>query len=339
MTAAAVEQAGGIVFRRHARGVQILVVRAKKNPRHWVFPKGHIEPGETSEQAAVREVREEAGVDGKVLRAVEPPLEFVVGSEHVRVRYYLMLATGEPGGGEKREQRWCAPVAALHIVTHDDARILLRNSLPDIFRAINPDGIVPVGASPNLFHELLVAEYEHIGESLLRNEEDGERRAAFLVTLVGGAGAVLAFLLGDEPSVKSSTIDPLIVVTLSVIAVLGYFTFVRLISRNLASDRYKSALDRIRRSFLSGPDDLRRECLAFDPFEFRSRPDPTWTSIGRGGWLETVAFVESLVLGALAAMIWKTPTWWYDGAVALAVAAASWPLLIADARRRYRSSA
>src|SRR5258706_14490439 len=62
--------AGGIVFRRSWNHLEYLLVRSRKTPGAWVFPKGHIERGETSEQAARREVREEAGVLGRIIRSV-----------------------------------------------------------------------------------------------------------------------------------------------------------------------------------------------------------------------------------------------------------------------------
>lgn len=50
--------AGGVVF---DPGGRVLVIRHRNGS--WVFPKGHIEQGETATDAAVREVEEEAGVD------------------------------------------------------------------------------------------------------------------------------------------------------------------------------------------------------------------------------------------------------------------------------------
>ena len=61
-----VPQAGAIVVRRDELGKCVLLVRAKKTPEDWVFPKGHIEKGESLEQTAVREVQEEAGVSGSI---------------------------------------------------------------------------------------------------------------------------------------------------------------------------------------------------------------------------------------------------------------------------------
>ena len=58
--------AGGIAYRVVEGLPQYLIVTAKKNPEHWVLPKGHIEPGETPEAAAIREVREETGVEAKI---------------------------------------------------------------------------------------------------------------------------------------------------------------------------------------------------------------------------------------------------------------------------------
>src|SRR5206468_3568604 len=90
-----VEQAGGIVFRGNDRGISILLVTSKKEDGHWIFPKGHIEPGESPEVAALRETSEEAGVDGELLGQAGQPLEFTWGGTRYRVRYFLIRARSE----------------------------------------------------------------------------------------------------------------------------------------------------------------------------------------------------------------------------------------------------
>lgn len=54
--------AGGIVFRvdEANQDIEILLVQDSKN--RWTIPKGHIEPGETAKQAAIREINEETGL-------------------------------------------------------------------------------------------------------------------------------------------------------------------------------------------------------------------------------------------------------------------------------------
>ena len=53
--------AGGVVL----RGPHVLMVRYKSGA--WAFPKGHLESGETPQQAALREVQEETGVAAQVV--------------------------------------------------------------------------------------------------------------------------------------------------------------------------------------------------------------------------------------------------------------------------------
>jgi len=81
--------AGGLVV----DGSRILLISTQSG-RRWQLPKGHIEEGETAEQAAVREVREETGVTGKVVAPL-PPVEywyFEKGQRrvHKKVDYYLL---------------------------------------------------------------------------------------------------------------------------------------------------------------------------------------------------------------------------------------------------------
>jgi len=63
----------------------------------WSLPKGHIEPGESAEQAAVREVEEETGISG-VIMAELGTIDFWFVADgrriHKTVRHFLMRATG-----------------------------------------------------------------------------------------------------------------------------------------------------------------------------------------------------------------------------------------------------
>lgn len=54
--------AGGIVFRitRDQKDIEILLIQDSKG--RWTIPKGHIEPGETAKQTAIREIGEESGL-------------------------------------------------------------------------------------------------------------------------------------------------------------------------------------------------------------------------------------------------------------------------------------
>lgn len=61
--------AGGAVYKRGNDGTEWLVIQPAGANR-WQLPKGHIEDGESAEEAAAREVFEETGVKAKTLRKI-----------------------------------------------------------------------------------------------------------------------------------------------------------------------------------------------------------------------------------------------------------------------------
>lgn len=128
-----VAQAGAIAFKLVDDAPRILLVRAKKTPQDWIFPKGHIEEAETAEAAALRELEEEAGVRAEAIRLVGS-LEFESGDEMVHVDYYLCKFLSDVPRHEDRETRWCPYDKALGLLSHRDAVTLLKKAWPTIER-------------------------------------------------------------------------------------------------------------------------------------------------------------------------------------------------------------
>jgi 8-oxo-dGTP pyrophosphatase MutT (NUDIX family) len=126
---ARVPQAGAIAFRKEGDRLTVLLVRSKKDPTIFVFPKGHIDDGETPEQTAVRETWEEAGVTGKLGPRVGAPLEFDSGKELVSVQYFVLRATGDQPSPEGRDKRWLAIDEAIETLVYESSRDKLREAV------------------------------------------------------------------------------------------------------------------------------------------------------------------------------------------------------------------
>ena len=130
-----VEEAGAVVARKQEGEPQVLLVTAKKRPNEWIFPKGHIEPGESAEVAARREAEEEAGVRGHIVAPLGE-LRFEFNSEKFRVRYFLVQYENTTGKGDGRRVRWHSLVEAIRILTFPNARELLEKHWELIDRRI-----------------------------------------------------------------------------------------------------------------------------------------------------------------------------------------------------------
>lgn len=91
--------AGGVVVDVHrGQARTAIIARYNRGGRlEWCLPKGHLEPGETLDQTAAREVAEETGIHGRVLLilgAVDYWFSTPTHRIHKRVHHYLLEAIG-----------------------------------------------------------------------------------------------------------------------------------------------------------------------------------------------------------------------------------------------------
>ncbi|MBS1126954.1 MAG: hydrolase, partial [Nitrospirae bacterium] len=56
--------AGGVIYKKNDSSIQIALISVR-NGQAWCLPKGIVDKGETTEETAVREVREETGLNGR----------------------------------------------------------------------------------------------------------------------------------------------------------------------------------------------------------------------------------------------------------------------------------
>jgi len=132
--------AGGLVIdsRDADRARAALIGRTDRRGRLlWSLPKGHVEPGETTEDAAVREVAEETGITGQVVAELGTiDFWFVADGRriHKTVHHFLMMATdGELSADdvEVEEVAW-VPLGELpkRLAYADERRLIER--VPDL---------------------------------------------------------------------------------------------------------------------------------------------------------------------------------------------------------------
>jgi 8-oxo-dGTP pyrophosphatase MutT (NUDIX family) len=125
--AAEVKASGGVVWRRGQRGLEVALVH---RPRYddWSFPKGKLDPGETWEEGALREVEEEIGMRCRLGHEL-PPTSYRDPKGRAKiVRYWMM----EPLDGEFApsrevdEVRWLTTAEAARLLSYEHDRELLR---------------------------------------------------------------------------------------------------------------------------------------------------------------------------------------------------------------------
>jgi 8-oxo-dGTP pyrophosphatase MutT (NUDIX family) len=100
----------------------------------WSLPKGHIESGETPEEAALREVMEETGIESEIARALGViDFWFMAGGKriHKTVHHYLFREVGgilAPQVSEVDEVAWFPLVSIVERLAYPDEKKLIARS-------------------------------------------------------------------------------------------------------------------------------------------------------------------------------------------------------------------
>src|SRR5438552_10285095 len=138
------ETSAGAIILRDINGVlKIALAQHRRSTKIWALPKGHVEPDESLEQAALREIHEEAGLTNVQLikylgsfvrRSVKSNGDTVEKTVHFYLAYALDAGTPElPLEAGFTDVGWFSLEEALELLTDETDRAFLKEQLAPMF--------------------------------------------------------------------------------------------------------------------------------------------------------------------------------------------------------------
>src|ERR1041385_376819 len=134
--------AGCVVYRRSDGLVEVALIQPHDR-KAWALPKGLIEPGEPSEQAAKRETREEAGLSGTILTKIDTiKYSYMAKWEKPATRvfkivtfYLLKFTEGDPSKHDREVDRveWFPIDKAIASASYPQEKTIIRKAKDLIF--------------------------------------------------------------------------------------------------------------------------------------------------------------------------------------------------------------
>jgi 8-oxo-dGTP pyrophosphatase MutT (NUDIX family) len=141
--------AGGVVFRRRGRRAEVALISVGEKNR-WQLPKGLVGRDESPEEAALREAREETGLDAELVEPIDKIEYWYVSTErgarvrfHKFVHFYLLRYTSGDTGDhdqEVNEARWVEIGEAAAMLAFKGERAVLERAREMIAEGTKDEG-------------------------------------------------------------------------------------------------------------------------------------------------------------------------------------------------------
>jgi 8-oxo-dGTP pyrophosphatase MutT (NUDIX family) len=133
--------AGGVAYRKNGSSSEIALIRTSNGGR-WQLPKGLVDPGESNENAARREVREEAGINCEIVGELKTIDYWYVERNakvperiHKTVHFFLMkYIDGDVADhdDEVSEARWLAADEGLRMLAFETEKSVVEKAIESI---------------------------------------------------------------------------------------------------------------------------------------------------------------------------------------------------------------
>jgi len=147
--------------------------------------------------------------------------------------------------------------------------------------------------------KLLLAEYSHFSESFWKNEDVGEKRVDFFITLTTAIIAgVVALITSGQTKFSDADVRQMATGALLGTFLFGVVTFLRILQRNRVTDEYKRIIEYLR-------EQLRRRALNLFEYEL---PFIRHKKLLRGGLAEMMAMMNSIIVAVITAL-WYGEGW------------------------------
>lgn len=128
-----IQAAGGLIVRDDGK----ICLAHRPHYEDWSLPKGKVDDGESSEQAALREVQEEVGLRCRLEEELPSAYYYAGGGRTKTVRWWRMTPVQDLGftaNDEVDRRKWCRPHKALQRLTYEHDRQLVSMVFADELR-------------------------------------------------------------------------------------------------------------------------------------------------------------------------------------------------------------
>ncbi len=124
----------GVIIRREEKGETLVLLLYYAKHDYWQFPKGHIDEGESAEETALREAKEETGYDVNIIKQilVEVKYKDANGNQADIVYFLAEIESGEMQAEEGYLLKWVPLDEADKILTYKELKDFIKLVAKDI---------------------------------------------------------------------------------------------------------------------------------------------------------------------------------------------------------------